>query len=299
MPSRPLGAASPRAFAGSFRSSLSLLLAGVVMAGSLVLPGWTPQAVAAPPVTPDSLTSLSVSAGDVDILAGEPGRVTVRARNTSGPDQYNASAVIVLPLGVTYVVGSAEPGPPRAVGEPVVMDLIPDPHKPTEIQQVLLWSNVADLPAGADLEVSFQVEVDDDRHPVGSTITVDAGVYGNANERVLPKVTVGDSGPRVTDATSGGDAEAEVTIVPIRLSKTEHDPEAEVYRGEANAATYRLTVTAAPRPAPARSWSPTSSQPSTRCSPAKTARSGPSSRSTTRSTPGSPGTWERSMPARA
>lgn len=248
MPTRPVGAPSRRAFHRSLRAFLSTLLAGLMMVGSLVLPGALTAATAAPPATdPDPLpTQLSVAAEGGSVLAGEPGRIRVTAMNQTGPDQYNASAVVVLPLGVTYVTGSSEPGPPRAVGEPTITTFVPDPERPTETQQVLVWPNVADLPQGADLEVSFQVRVDDDLHPVGSTVTVDAGVYANADERVLPDVTVGPAGPSVTDATSGGADEAQVTVVPIRLVKTEADPEAEVYRGPDNAATYRLTVTAAP-----------------------------------------------------
>lgn len=76
---------------------------------------------------------------------------------------------------------------------------------------------------------------------------MDAGVYANANERVVPTVTVPATGgaPVVDRATAGGAAASEVDVVPIEVVKDNLDPEHEVYRGEANATTYTLTVTAA------------------------------------------------------
>ncbi|CAN7184878.1 hypothetical protein LJR045_000434 [Microbacterium sp. LjRoot45] len=196
-------------------------------------------------------TGVSVSSTGATVLAGGTGRVTVRASNPSGADLYNASAVVVLPVGVTYVSGSS-PAAPGGPGEPTVQNWTPDPNDPDAenpyTAQVLVWENVADLPLGASTQVAFSVRADDDRYPVGSSFELGAGVYANSNERVVPTVTVPASGaPTVTDATEGGSVDADVTVTAISVSKTEiANAEAEVYRGPQNPATWKVSVRTAP-----------------------------------------------------
>lgn len=220
-----------------------MVVALLVATMSLVMP---PAARAAPPVSADGtpFTGISVSTEGATILAGQPGRVSVTATNSAAADLYNASVVVVLPLGVTYAPGSSLPGAPNAIGEPTITTWIPDPALPLQTAQVLVWSNATDLPIGAESEFSFEVEADDALYPVGSTFSVDAGVYANADERKVPVVTVPNDGsaPVITNATVGGDESADVEIVAIRIHKVSDAPETEVYRGPANAVQFTLTV---------------------------------------------------------
>ncbi|MCW3492275.1 DUF11 domain-containing protein [Microbacterium sp. SSM24] len=207
------------------------------------------SAAAAPPVASDGggFTGVDVSAEASSVLASGVGEIGITASNVAGVDLYNATAVAILPVGVTYVPGSARPGPPNAVGEPLIRTYVPDPAEPTVTAQLLQWANVADLPAGADLDLSFDVVADNDLYPVGASFTVDVGVYANTNERIVPVVTIPTDGtpPVVTRATHGGDDTQTLSISAIRLTKRNLDAEAEVYRGPANATRYRLTVTTA------------------------------------------------------
>lgn len=223
---------------------LSLIISLLV---AVALP---PAARAQEPV--GATDGLEVTSTGETVLAGGQGRVTVRATNPDGVDLYNASAVVVLPVGVTYVAGSATPGAPNGVGEPTILSWIPDPTDPDAddpfTAQVLVWENVADLPRGASTSVSFAIEADDARYPVGSSFAVGSGIYATDDERDLPDVTVPASGaPEVTGATEGGSVDATVTVIALSVSKAETgNAEAEVYRGPANPATYTVTVRTAP-----------------------------------------------------
>lgn len=225
----------------------AVIVALVLALGLVAVPG---AAQATEPVgATDGITV--TSRGDT-VLAGGTGRVTVTGRNGDGADLYNATAVVVLPVGVTYVPGSATPGGANGIGDPVIRTWVPDPEDPDAenpyTAQVLVWENVADLPLGASTEVAFAIEADDDRYPVGSTFQVGSGIYANSNERVVPTVDVPESGaPVVTDATEGGSVDADVTVIALSVSKSERaNAEAEVYRGPANPATFRVTVRTAP-----------------------------------------------------
>ena len=220
-----------------------MVVALLVATMSLVMPA---PATAAPPVSGDGtpFTGISVSTEGATILAGQPGRVSVTATNSAAADLYNASVVVVLPLGVTYAPGSSLPGAPNNIGEPTITTWIPDPAFPLQTAQVLVWSNATDLPIGAESEFSFEVEADDALYPVGSTFPVDAGVYANTNERIVPSVTVPTDGsaPVVTRATAGGDDSATVQIGAIDIAKSSDAPETEVYRGAANPVRFTLNV---------------------------------------------------------
>lgn len=225
-------------------AAIATIAVTLAMAVAVPLP-----AVAAPPVAADGsdFTGVDVTMDASTMLASADGRITVDASNTSGVDLYNATAVVILPVGVTYVPGSALPGAPNAVGEPIIRTYIPDPDEPTVTAQVLEWPNVADLPSGGDLELSFAVVADNALYPVGASFTVDAGVYANTNERIVPTVTIPTDGspPVISRATNGGDDTHVVTISALELTKRNLDAEAEVYRGPANATRYQLTVTTA------------------------------------------------------
>lgn len=227
-----------------FRSFISALSATILVASMAV---FAPSAaLAAPPTTSAGaeFSGVTVETTGGSVLAAGQGTISVNASNATSGDLYNASTVVVLPAGVTYVGGSAQPTAPNAVGEPQIRTWAPDPAQPLNTVQVLVWPNIADLPRGAELDLSFNVVADNALLPVGSTFSVDAGVYANANERIVPKITIPTDGraPIVTDASAGGDHAADVTIAALRLTKVNQDAEAEVYRGPANATRYTLTV---------------------------------------------------------
>lgn len=208
-----------------------------------------PAAQAAPPTTPagTGFTGIDVDTSGGTVLAAGTGRISVSATNQTSSDLYNATGVVVLPYGVAYEPGSSAPGAPNAVGEPQILSWIPDPERPEQTAQVLVWSNVSDLPLRAEFDLSFGIRADNALYPVGSSFTVDAGVYANANERLVPHVTVPDeaTAPVVDRASAGGDDSDTLTITALRLDKANLEAENEVYRGQANATQYSLTVTTA------------------------------------------------------
>ncbi|WP_282836797.1 hypothetical protein [Microbacterium flavum] len=228
------------------RSFVAMLATASVVMVSAV---FVSPAIAAPPVSSGGtpFTGVEVEATGSDILAAGVGTVSVTARNTTTGPLYNGTVVAVLPLGVTYVPGSSQPGPPNAPGEPQVRLQALDPDNPTELSQVLVWSNISDLPLGAELDLGFSVEADNALFPVGSTVTIDAGVYANSDPRLVPAVTIPTDGtpPVISRATAGGDDSVDLAITALRLSKSNLEAEQEVYRGEANTTRYSLTVTTA------------------------------------------------------
>ena len=158
----------------------------------------------------------------------------------------NPCTRLVLPVGVTYVAGSTQG--PVGVGDPTILTWIPDPNSPNpqnpDTAQVLVWENTADLPQGSSTTLSFAIAADNTRYPVGSSFQVGMGVYANSDERVVPTVTVPPSGaPDVTTATTGGTQDSTVTVAALLITKAEiRNAEAEVYRGPANAAEFKVTV---------------------------------------------------------
>lgn len=206
-------------------------------------------AAATVPTAPAASSGIAVTASGGNVLAGATRTISVSGTNPDGVDLFNAVGVVVLPVGVAYAAGSISP---TMVGEPTIQTWVPDPNSPNPTNpataQVLVWSNVADLPVGSVFEASFGVVADPDLYPAGSTFDVGAGLYANSDERTVPDVTIPVSGPpTITDATEGGSADAKVTVVPITITKAETaNAESEVYRGPANPATFELTVVTAP-----------------------------------------------------
>lgn len=203
-----------------------------------------PAASATVPVTVPggtTPTTLGLTVESEQLLAGEKANITVTATNTSGPDQYNATAVAVLPPGVSFV-GPAFDGEGKELPAPVSTPWCAVPNDPSSCGVVLSWPNISDLVTGSSLTVSFDVSADDARHPVGSEFNVGVGIYANANERTVPAVQVPAVGaPTVTGATSSGVKDQPVMVVPLKLTKaTTNTPEDEALRGQP--VTYQLTV---------------------------------------------------------
>ncbi|QXT62510.1 DUF11 domain-containing protein [Tessaracoccus palaemonis] len=229
------------------RARISFLL--VVVLALLAGIGATVPASAEVPVAPGVADGITVTVHGDAVLAGATGQVNASVSNPAGVDLFNALAVAVLPVGVAYAPGSISPS---SLGEPTILTWIPDPDDPDAenpaTAQVLVWSNIADLPIGSDVGLTFGTVADPDLYPAGSSYEVGVGFYASDNERNAPDVTIPDSGPPViSDATEGGDKDATVQVVPVTITKSETaNAEAEVYRGPQNPATYAVTVRTAP-----------------------------------------------------
>lgn len=214
-----------------------------VLIASLLVVQPAQAAVPTPPAS-GFANPLDVAITASDVLAGGNSTVSVSGKNgNASPDLYNGSVVVMLPYGVTYDDGSTSPA---NAGAPTVVQWIPDPAFPDQKAQTLVWPNVADLPVGSSIDIEFTVTPSDAVYPVGSTIEIGGGVYANSNERQVPRISIDANGqPVVSRVDAGGSQEATAAVLPIKLEKSEKDPELEVYRGIANAAEYTLTVTAA------------------------------------------------------
>jgi|GEM_PF-580003 len=240
----------PTPLSGFRAWAATAVLALVATMGLVAIPT---AAQATPPVSPvNDAAGIAVTSSGDSVLAGGTGRITVTASNPDGADHlYNATAVVVLPVGVTYEPGSATPGGLNGIGEPTVLPWIPDPNDPDPENPrsawVLVWENLADLPLGSSVQVSFEVRADNDDYPVGSTFALGAGVYAHSDERVVPAVSVPVSGPPViSDATEGGATDSSVTVTALQLSKAQNSDE-EAYRGPLTPVEYTLTVRTAPQ----------------------------------------------------
>jgi uncharacterized repeat protein (TIGR01451 family)/fimbrial isopeptide formation D2 family protein len=213
--------------------------------------GAAAPASATVPRTDTPLSGIDVTATGGNVLAGGTRSVSVTGSNPTGVDLFNVVGVVLLPVGVAYAAGSAQPA---GIGDPTIQTWVPDA---TDIDpdtgnpytaQALIWSNIADLPVGSDFSASFSVTADPERYPAGAYFDVGTGLYANSDERAVPDVTIpADGAPLISDATEGGSADARITVLPITISKSETaNAEAEIYRGPANPATFELTVRAAP-----------------------------------------------------
>jgi len=223
-----------RAFAAV--TTISLLAAGLLVGVA------APAARAAAAASDITLTATP----DASVLAGSKAGVSLTASNTTSTDDYNLAFRYRLPTGVSYVDGSSTSN----AGEPTVdtVTYTPDPAKPTVTAsyQVLLWSNVADLPAQATMTVGFSVAADPTIFPVGSQFTASAGAYAQSNPRTVPSFD-GSGAPNATSyTTSSTVATTSATQVSaLKVTKKLPEPEAELMRGvhSGHGAVYTITVT--------------------------------------------------------
>lgn len=191
------------------------VLATALLAGTTTL-----AAPSAPVLAAAELTM--TKAAPSRVLAGEPVEYELRARNVGDDPIYNVSLRDVLPPGVSYVPGSTSPA---SAGDP---DQIVDAG--TDVT-TLIWSNVADIQAGGRYELTFDADPDPAVHPVGSTVTNSAGVYGNEDPRFVPDfdaLGVVVPGSFTGDATSPS---VNTAITAIEIEKSEDSSEGELLRG--------------------------------------------------------------------
>ncbi len=216
-----------RSPARALATALSLIFVAAALA---VLPAGT-AAAAGPQVT------LGASA-DSTVLVGTPITYTLTARN---PDQagavpeYNLAFRTVLPAGVTYKSGSARP---TAAGEPTIRT------NGTPARQTLVWSNVSDLPVGAEKSLTFQVTPDPATYPVGATVSTTAEVYAQSDPRTLPAFSGTGTPVGGSYSQTATSAATTTTITAVAITKSEPSPEHELLRGIHDQTTvYTLAVT--------------------------------------------------------
>lgn len=200
--------------------------------------------VAAPEVADAATDSIAVTKrAPESVLVGSPITYSVTASNPQSDDadlQYNLTFRDVLPAGVSYVSTSA----PAGLGSPQqVAELGPAPGNVPTGRTILIWSNVADLPDGSDVTLTYTVQPDADAHPVGDTVTNEATAYVSRNERSIAKFT--DQGALIPNLNLQADtATATTTISALTIQKSEPSSEAELVRGvHARPTVYTLKVT--------------------------------------------------------
>lgn len=164
-----------------------------------------------------------------ETLYGAETEVTLTADNPTGTSGFNLSLNDVLPPGATYVPGSASVEPTTILTDP-------------DGNQVLIWENVADLLAGATVEITYRFLADDPDFVVGDTITNNAGAYVSTSP-----VTIPDFDPITGEATgdfTGFDTASDTTeLIPFQITKTEPSQEGELLRGaHDHPTTYTILV---------------------------------------------------------
>ncbi|WP_369140418.1 isopeptide-forming domain-containing fimbrial protein [Modestobacter versicolor] len=190
-------------------------MAAVVSTALVVFAPGAAQAAGTPDI------GLSIEAPDAVLLGDElPYQLTVT--NPAGQlPAYNASFRVVVPAGVTYVVGSTSPavaGDPRQVSDP-------DSGETT-----LIWLNVADVQPGGTAVLGFRAVSGVAPYPVSSTVQLRADAYVASDARTLPSFAA--DGTPSGGATGSASAVGPVTrISAIEVEKGEPSPEHELLRG--------------------------------------------------------------------
>ncbi|HEX7740376.1 MAG TPA: isopeptide-forming domain-containing fimbrial protein, partial [Marmoricola sp.] len=216
--------------------------AAVVAATFAILPATAAQAADGDPGDAGLLRFSKT--GDTSVLVGQPISYELTATNsgsTAADDEYNLSVRDVLPVGVSYKQTTA----PKGLGDPTIVTLHTDPLDDTSpTYQVLIWRNVSDLPAGATQRIDFDVTVDADTYPVGSTVANTADAYAQNNPRAVPKFDANGDPKSGSYTDTESSAEFDTAISALTIDKTEPSPEHELMRGvHDDTTTYTLKVT--------------------------------------------------------
>jgi uncharacterized repeat protein (TIGR01451 family)/fimbrial isopeptide formation D2 family protein/LPXTG-motif cell wall-anchored protein len=204
----------------------SALIAAAVVIGTATSPAGVVSAAG----TPDIVLTKSMPA---EVLFGEVIPVTLTVTNPTPDPGYNLTVNDILPVGISYVAGSAAP--------------LPDP---IEIVRpggttALVWLNIADTLPGTTVSVNFEVEVDRVLFDAGDTVTNTANAYANntTNIRQIPDVDPA-TGAITADFTGSSEgATASTELLPFEILKVEPSAEDELLRGVHDHRTvYTLTV---------------------------------------------------------
>ena len=185
-------------------------LLATALLGALLVPG------AVTPAAADGTPDLSLAKTmPNEVLLGENIPVRLTLTNASGPDGFNVTFTDLLPVGVSYVGGSASPDPQQ--------------YPQGDGTTVLVWRNVSDALTGTTVTLDYTIAPDPSL-VVGDTVTNSAAAYANDDARVVPAVdpvTGGVTGGFTGSATASADS----TLVAFRLSKSEPSAEDELLRG--------------------------------------------------------------------
>ncbi|MBG6056658.1 putative repeat protein (TIGR01451 family)/fimbrial isopeptide formation D2 family protein [Cryobacterium sp. MP_M5] len=215
-----------------------------LLASLLVAVGLTLGAVVAP-ASADALISLSATSTGT-ILAGEDATVTLTASGPSGStaDYYNLAFRYALPTGVTYVADSAKSATVPALPNPTIVVITDSAGPPAVTHQVLIWTNIADLPHGTTPGFSFGIKPDANVYPVGAPIPGTAAVYAQTNPRLLAKFDK-DTGIVVAGSFAASDTVSPqaTKVAAIKVTKSEPSPEHELMRGVHNEGTVYTIAT--------------------------------------------------------
>lgn len=215
------------------RMSIAAVVAtAAVLATSLVAPLGTqaPAAQAAPSGTIAIGAAADVSA---TTLFGDRVAMTLSATNDTTTNAYNLAFRAILPAGTpTGSVATATPNMPA----PTVTTL-PQPDG----RVMAVWSNVADLVAGAtvELDVTFLAPP---AFTIGDDVLVDVAAAASTNPRNLAGFT--SSGATDLDGETGANtASATTELAAFEVTKSEPSTESELLRGVQDHATvYTITV---------------------------------------------------------
>jgi fimbrial isopeptide formation D2 family protein/uncharacterized repeat protein (TIGR01451 family) len=195
------------------RSGRFVIVTSLVVASGLFI--MARHDAAAGDGTPD--ISLSASTGG-EVLYGRDVTVSLTASNGTGTDGFNLSFQDVLPVGVSYVAGSASPAPTVIVrGDGTT---------------ALIWPNVSDLFAGTDVTFSYDIRPDIAVYDAGATIATAPAAFVNSDPRFVPDFDT-DGAPVAGAASYTGNAATTTStdLVAFRITKREPNAERELLRG--------------------------------------------------------------------
>jgi len=213
-------------------------------------------------------------------LAGEDLSLSLTFEsNVAAGDEYNLSAGVVLPQGITVVDSGTLGAPVVYTGRALPLDPVSpaarvqlpgnysmsaaqcaalglEPWTPGQASgkcvvpdgmQYLVFQNISDLPEGASATHSVTLRPDALVFPVGSRVELDVTAFTSEQERYIP-VFPGSTGVAAgsTHTSAPGFPSPRTTSVlvnALRLEKSEPSPESELLRGvHNNSTTYTLRV---------------------------------------------------------
>ena len=219
--------------------SVALLVAGVLALSGIAFVNSVSPAAAAP-----ISVTLRKDAPE-RVLVGEPITYSLTASNPVESDpaeseadmQYNLSFRDVLPAGVDYVSTTA----PTGIGDPTQIAELDVDDNPTG-RTILIWNNIADLPDGSDVTLTYTVQPDADTYPVGDDVDNEATTYVSNNERRTARFDSEGMYLPHPAISSASDA-ASTVISALDLEKSEPSSERELVRGVHDHSTvYSLKV---------------------------------------------------------
>ena len=205
---------------GTIRFVASLLSTVLVAAGLVVGIAVAP-AVAAAPL---SLTSVLTPS----VLAGDPSTVTLTATNGGTTDYFNASYRYELSQGVSYASGSSRGLNGAVIRDPTLITVVDT--SPVGTHQILIWTNVADLPAGLAATLTFGLT---STLPVGSTFGGNGSVYTSTDPRLIAKFdSAGNAISGFDNSAIAPSTPSSITrVTALKVTKSQPSPEHELMRG--------------------------------------------------------------------